>query len=456
MRFLLWIITALLAGCARAPQTDAAPVKRVVFVLVDTLRYDHFGRAGDPRGLTPRLDALAEEGAWFPRALAAASWTRPSLASIFTGLHPGAHGVEDGHDALPPELPTIPQLLSAAGMTCLAVSANANGGPAFGFDRGFDRFRVPLERRGYPDDFAKIPGDVVVAKGLELLAEVGDQESFFLFLHLLDPHDPYLEHPGLLNTPEPDGRFQGARQDLRRMDAEDPSAVTEQDRDRVRWLYSGEVRFADECIGRLLDALAARGWLEDTLVVITSDHGEELWNHGRRGHGHSLYQELVHVPMILRYPPALGLGGRSVASMAHHVDLMPTILNYCGVPVPEGLPGRDLRPAVADAARASGPGYVVSQLNHFGVTLECVTDFSLKRIMDPTSAQEALFDLRVDGGEQHPLPDPAAAGAAALRQFHAAILEQIRRSRAEGVRPARPELGADVRAELAGLGYAGD
>jgi choline-sulfatase len=460
MKHYLLAAALLAASCARGPSAaaDGAP-KRVVFVLVDTLRYDHLGRAGDPRGLTPRLDALAAEGAWFPHALAASSWTRPSVTSMFTGLHPGSHGVEDGDDGLAPDLPTLAQLLAASGVNCLAVSANANGGRAFGLDRGFAEFRVPLERRGYPDDFEKIPGDVVMKKGLELLEQVGERESFFLFLHMIDPHDPYLEHPGLLGGDGPPGRFAGSRRDLKRLGTTDPAALTEDDYERIRWLYAGEVRFADQCIGELLDALAARGWLDDTLVIVTSDHGEELWNHGRRAHGQSLYQELVHVPLILRPPPALGLGGRTVERLAHHVDLMPTILSYFGVPAPLGIAGADLMPAVAGAAHEA-PAYVVSQLQHEGVTLECATDFRLKRILEPEPAtgapREELYDLAADPGEHAPLQDPPPVRFAALREFHAGMLDQIARARVEGVTLPWTELGEEVRAELAGLGYAGD
>lgn len=453
----------LCAACSRDEAADAAAPKRVVFVLVDTLRYDHVGRSGDPRGLTPRLDALADEGTWFPHAMAASSWTRPSVASIFTGLHPGSHRVEGNEDALPAELPTLAQLLAASGVTTLAVSANANGGGAFGFDRGFREFRVPLERRGYPDDVTKIPGDVVVAKGLELLEDVGEDESFFLFLHTIDPHDPYLEHPGLLDRPMPAGRYTGARTDLRLLDAATLAGepLDETDLARVRWYYEGEVRFTDQCIGMLLDALAARGWLDDTLIVVTSDHGEELWAHGRRGHGYTLYQEMVHVPLVLRYPPAMGRSGTVSTGLAHHVDLMPTVLAWFGVPAPAGLAGADLWPRIADAARHPGPAAVISQLaprtGRFPTAArECVTDFRTKLIFAHDDV-ETRFDLAADPGEHHPLAGGDGGVAAAdLRRFLADLLAAISRTRAEGVRIPWEQLGDSARGDLQALGYAGD
>lgn len=456
-----WLLLAL-AACGRADGPAEAP-KRVVFLLVDTLRYDHLGRSGDARGLTPRMDALAAEGVWFPRAQAASSWTRPSVASMHTGLLPGSHRVEGDDDALPAEIPTLAQLLAASGVTTLAVSANANSGRAFELDRGFREFRVPLERRGWEDDVTKIPGDVVVAKGLELLDEVGDDESFFLFLHTIDPHDPYLDHPGLNPRPMPEGRYTGARRDLRVLDAAALAGkeLDERDLDRVRWYYEGEVRFTDRCLGELLDALAARGWLDDTLVVVTSDHGEELWTHGRRGHGYSLYQELVHVPLILRFPPALGAGGRVCETLAHHVDLMPTLLAWYGVPAPVGLPGSDLWPRILDAGRHPGPDAVISQLARRTGRAptrarECISDFRSKLVIGHDGAEE-WYDLAADPQERRDLSAAADEGAfARLRGLLAATLAEAARLRAEGVRIPWDQLGDSVQAELRALGYAGD
>jgi len=429
-------VAALLVACSHAddaiaPAAYAGP-KRVVFVLVDTLRYDHVGRSGDPRGLTPRLDALAAEGVWFPHAMAASSWTRPSVASIMTGLHPGSHRVEGNDDALPPEIPTLAQLLAASGVTTLAVSANANGGRAFGLDRGFQQFRVPLERRGYEDDVTKIPGDVVVAKGLELLEGVGADEPCFLFLHMIDPHDPYLEHPGLLERPMPDGNFTGARRDLKLLDA----AALE-----------GE-------------ELAERDWLEDTLVVVTSDHGEELWSHGRRGHGYTLFQEMVHVPLILRFPPSLGIRDRECAAMVHHSDLMPTLLAWYGVPAPEGIAGADLWPAIMDRARHPGPASVISQLGARSGrwptrARECATDFRQKLIVGHDGGKE-WYDLDEDPRELRELSAAGAEPPAHLSQALSAALDAVARARAEGVRIPWEQLGDTVRSELEALGYAGD
>lgn len=458
--FAVGALALVAAGCGGA-EAPAGP-KRVVFVLVDTLRYDHVGRSGDPRGLTPRMDALAAEGVWFPRALAASSWTRPSVASMFTGLHPGSHGVEGNDDALSDEVPTLAQLLAAHGVATLAVSANAQSGRAFGLARGFRDFRVPLERRGYEGDASKIPGDVVVAKGLELLDGVREDESFFLFLHTVDPHDPYLAHPGLLDRPEPEGRYVGSRRDIVQLDraALAGAELDERDLDRVRWYYEGEVRFADQCLGELLDGLAARGLLDDTLVVVVSDHGEELWAHGRRGHGYSLYQEVVHVPLILRFPPQLGVGGRECASLAHHVDLMPTLLAWYDVPAPRGLAGADLWPAIVDAASHPGPATVISQLaQRTGLAptraRECVTDFHSKLIVGHDDKVE-WYDLAADPRE---LDDRASAGEEpprALRGALAAALAAVARARAEGVTIPWEQLGDAARADLQALGYAGD
>lgn len=324
------------AGRRRAVRPDVAR-PNFLLIVVDALRADALGcYRKAPPGATPVLDSLAARGLRFERAYSPAAWTKPAIASLLTGLYPRQHRclhglLEDaGHgtvDGLDPRLVTLAQRLRAAGYATAMVQTNPHVHARFGFGRGFDR-SVDLS---YLDDHR-----VVRAAG-ELLEEL--PRPFFIYLHFLAPHVPYKPHrdgpfPPLAGRYADRDGFTDA--DLARCrSAPAPELLAE-----LRQLYRGEVFYADQQIGNVLAALHGLGLSETTVVVATADHGEEFGEHGGLEHGHSLYPEIVRVPLILAGPSIPR--GRVSLRVASLIDILPTVLDLADLSPEPNLPGRSL------------------------------------------------------------------------------------------------------------------
>jgi arylsulfatase A-like enzyme len=370
-----------LAGCSSGEPSKPEipePPRGVLLIVVDTLRADYVGPSESRESLTPSLDALSEDALVFENGMAASSWTRPSLASIFTGQYPTTVDVLTKEDVLESSLVTLAESLSAAGLRSFAVSTNGNAGESLGFAQGFEEFIWRLPKVGYPGDFPVVPANEVTKAGLELVDSLRAEEPFFLFLHYIDPHDPYLPHPELMSGPEPEGRFDGSRRDLTLVDKSRDR--TPLDIERLRWLYSGEVKFCDLWLGKLFDGLRERGLLDDMLVIVTSDHGEGLFDHGKRAHGTDLHDEQLHVPFIVRFPRDGAPDPARVRSFASHVDVLPTIFGAYGLEQPEFSQGRDLGLAARRGTLETDGVYSYSEMNFTGLDSESISDGTEKLI----------------------------------------------------------------------------
>lgn len=310
----------------------------VLLFLIDTLRADRVGAYGSTRGLTPRIDALAAQGIVFERTTAASSWTRPSTATILTGLPPGAHGATRLDRRLPPAAQTLAEVLQAAGYRTGGFSANAHITEASGFAQGFDHFE-------FLDELAR--GDALGRRALAWLegsvaAPDRGPAPFFLYVHAIDPHAPY-EPPEDLrrrfaeSVPSGSGSLAKVEEIYRALDRRRPEArgLVAQ----MAPLYDAEIAGIDRSFGALLDEMDRRGHLAETLVVVISDHGEEFGEHGGLGHGKTLYREVLDVPWVIRLPGQTA--GRRIATPAAHLDVMPTILAALGLPSGAGLRGLD-------------------------------------------------------------------------------------------------------------------
>ena len=352
-----------------AAATHATPDRRqpnVVLYLVDTLRADRLGCYGYRAPTSPRIDAFAASAIRFTHAVAQSSWTRPTTASIFTGVIPPRHGAIEPSNAIDPEVPTLPELLRAGGYATAAFVVNPVVSGAFGFARGFDRFSF------FPDVLTRealfMRADRVVPRVARWLRYA--PKPFFLYVHTADPHSPYVPPPryrrGLAHDA---GGFKVA--DLIASQHSCPNCL--HDFRNARWsapspnavrvlssLYDGEVKLADAAFGRLLAALESAGRLDDTLVVFTADHGEEFLEHGGMTHGQTLYREVVDIPLIVRLPGG-ARGGTTVNMIAQQVDVLPTILEAAGIRPPAGLDGASL----FDGTEAR-PREVVSHLRRDG------------------------------------------------------------------------------------------
>jgi arylsulfatase A-like enzyme len=287
------------------------PRPNIVIFLADTLRADHLGLYGHPRDTSPRLDAFAREAISFEEAWSVSSWTAPSVASLFTGLGPEAHAVSGLDVRLVDRAETLAERLRGVGYRSAAFVANGLVESSRGFAQGFDTWNGKRESSLYG-----ARPKVVVAQARRWLDSA--REPFFLYVHSLDPHGPY--EP----TPEHRQLFAGLA-----------------DKIPPRVAYEGEVHEADAAFGALVDDLRARGLLDRTLVGFTADHGEEFADHGGTGHGHSLYPELIRVPLVLRLPGG-ALGGQRVATPVQQPDLVPTFLTAAGATTPDGVEARPL------------------------------------------------------------------------------------------------------------------
>lgn len=345
----------------------------VLLVVVDSVRADHASVHGYDRPTTPNLERLAEDARLFDSAFAAAPWTPPSHGSIFSGVHPTSHGFLDtGTSFRPPHAPLAERLRREGYRTFGAVqNSNITSGTEVteGFEEYCDLYRLPFipdsvdEFREYYLDL--LPGYVRLARetlGADRrptehlsceyvrtrIRDAGERDPFFGFVNVLSPHSPYA-------PPEPH-RDRFARVDPAHVDEEvvaDLSAhggyryvagelaPTEREWAAVEDLYDAEIAFADRMVGTLLDALREAGVYEDTMIVVTADHGEHFGEHGRAYHQFSLYDEVLHVPLLIKPPGETG-GGRSVDDLVSLVDLYPTILSAVGLSVPETAEGYDL------------------------------------------------------------------------------------------------------------------
>jgi arylsulfatase A-like enzyme/Flp pilus assembly protein TadD len=418
-------VLALLAGglgaCGRA-EAPRPRARHLVLVTVDTLRADRLGCYGNGQVATPNLDRLAAQGALFPQATVHVPLTRPSHASILTGLLPAEHGLRDNvSPPLAAEVPTLAETLEAQGFQTAAFVSSIVLSRQSGLHRGFDAYSDRFEAGGDDARFLNTiqrRGDEVVGEAVQWL-EQAPEGRLFLWLHLYDPHDPY--------TPP------------------EPYAARYADRP-----YDGEVAWTDELLGRLERALAARGLRDDALTVVTADHGEALGEHGEPTHGFFAYEATLRVPFIVR-GPGVRPGARPGLT-ARSVDVVPTALALLGLPPAARASGRSLAPALAGDAQAEEPAYAESLLPllHYGWSdLRVLREGRWKYVQAP---RPELYDLLSDPGEEHDLALREPARAAALRAALARHLQQ-ERPLAQGA--GADQVPSDLLEKLGALGYLG-
>ena len=458
-------------GPAPAPPRAAAPAgaPNVVLVMVDTLRADHLSCYGSTAVRTPHIDALAADGMRWANTFAQASWTRPSVATILTGLYPSSHGAVHKADRLPDRVDTLAEVLGRAGYHTVGFADNANVSQAFNFQQGFDEYHylapdfffaasepaaqlalysgLRLVRERFLAHYVDVhhyyqPAEVVTAEVRRWLDRGARDEPFFLFAHYMDPHDPYFAHP-----------FNGEGY-ARVAHPNPPPALAE----RLHRLYEGEVAYLDEHLGVLFDDLRRRGLYGRTLVVLTADHGEEFHEHGGWWHGTTLYDEQIHVPLIVKPPGAHGPGpaggaGRVLDELATSLDIAPTILAAAGLKVPKTLPGHAL-PLDGGAAPARESTFAEEDLE--GNVLQAVRTREWKLITanegNPRGlAPEELYDLPHDPGERQNVV--ASAPGDAADRMRAALGRSVLEARQHGGASEQAGVDAATRARLKSLGY---
>jgi arylsulfatase A-like enzyme len=378
--------------------------RNVLLIVIDTLRWDHLGAYGYERDTSPAIDALAARGVRFERAYATAPWTMPSMASMITGLYPSGHGVKSVMSETSPSLHTLAEILRERGYQTAAVVSNRLIASPLesGFAQGYDIYQAG-EARGHDHVSTRGVTDQAI-RILERFAEGG--QRFLLFVNYFDPHFNYRHHREIGFAPPRVGRLDG-RQDIGEL-REMPDDLSDEELRFLRDLYDEEIRLTDAGIARLLARLEELGLAEQTLVVLTADHGEEFKERGWLGHTRSLYEELMRVPLVIRTP---GLWGtpRVVETPVSLVSLTPTVLDLLGIGI-EGFDfqGPSLAPSVL-GRRGTEPGALITEVDYVlpgdprskkRAFKKAIIDGRFKLIRDDESQRIELYDLEADPAER--------------------------------------------------------
>ncbi len=406
----------IFAGQPEPPPAPQGDKPNILLISIDSLRADHLHSYGYERETSPHIDALAKEGVLFRYTVSPTSWTLPAHVTMLTSLPPNYHKVTADLTRLDPQAVTLAEVLRDAGYATAAFVSGAYLRAEYGHRQGFDHF----------DDYSALPlawnahrqitsPDLIrlVTRWVEDWDRGGRERPFFVFLHLWDVHYDY-------NPPSPYDRmfdpdyagsitsenFEGNRAINPKMDR--------RDLEHIIALYDGEIRYTDEYLGRLFGFLRERGIFDETLVTVTADHGDEFFEHGKKGHRRTLYDEVLLVPLIMRLPGRIP-AGKVVTEQARLIDLAPTLLALAGVEPPEGFgltrldpdyAGRDLSVYWRDPEPPPPPP-AYGQLSY---QLGAVRTNDWKLIVHLTGdPRPELYDLRTDPGEKNNLSDEQTA-----------------------------------------------
>ncbi len=415
---------AALSSCAEEFQAGVeGGVENLLLVTFDTTRADRVGCYGYEAASTPVLDALAEEGALFERCIAPAPLTLPSHSTLLTGFQPYTHGARNnGTHKMGAEVRSIAQRLKEEGFSTGAVTSAFVLDSRFGLDSGFDSYDDDLSGGTGQGNFgfAETTAVDTSRRALEWLERRGD-ERWFLWIHYFDPHSDY-------NPPEPyRSRFKGS-------------------------LYDGEIAYTDAMFGDVIDHLRAKNELDETLVVVTSDHGEALGEHGESTHGLFIYDATTHVPLIMSHPRLPG--GERIKDVVGLVDVAPTAFDLLGVAYGADFDGRSLagRMLSADASVEERPAYSEAMFPRisFGWSeLRALRGPSWRYVRAP---RPELYDLDEDPGE---LNDLSAVEPELLEQRSAELTGTLPDVEVETYTRDGGGMDSEVEAALSALGYAG-
>jgi arylsulfatase A-like enzyme len=400
VRAVAFAAMVLVWGCGSPPSADGPP--SVLVIVVDTLRADYLETYGFERSTMPATERhLVDRGVVFERAFAPAPWTLPSMIGLFSGRRPG-RDLADPHPAtfrFPADRPTPAETFAAAGWATGAFVGNPLLGPATGFDRGFSEFFVVDSG----PEAMEHPSRDLTDRTLAWLADTPGR--FFAWVHYIDPHDPYLPPEAVRGVVATDPTYRGALngRDVHALFAGRlTSADPERDARYLASLYEGELRAVDREIGRLLDGLGRR--LASTLVVFTADHGEELYEHRGWKHGRTVFEEQLHVPLIVRWDGEVPPGSRVVEAVSL-LDLVPTLADAAGLPAPPELDGSSLLPRLRRDVAGERP--LTAAHHHTGPLRPSARLGRHKLVLfdrDAPSVPESPLDAHLQQDERNRLP----------------------------------------------------
>ncbi len=463
------VLRGLTSGFEPAQATDPRVVElqesvrraNVVICVIDAARADHLGCYGYPRNTTPSIDRLARESLVFTQHFCQFPHTRPSTASLFTGQHSDTH-LTMGDRELPEGTPTLAEVLAREGFRTVLFSSNPNASPGMGIGHDFRETYDQSDVDPLVGGWKKLTSPEPLLRLFGNWLEKNGRRRFFAYLHFDPPHEPYIQPQWLtaLFEGQPPPTFRAGRYEF---PVGDEAVLAEYEHPPLPlWinLYDAHLRYADYAVGQLEQELRAAGVWEDTLFIVTSDHGEAFGEHGYVWHGHGVYDELTHIPLLVRLPGQIN-GGQRVTALTQTIDLFPTICDLLEVPSPETVQGRSLVPLMAGLTdhvndyvfcRSKGepPSYLVRNLRW-------------AMILYANGEWRSLYDLEADPGQTTNViddyPERAEEMLAAFREFAMAQ----RRPPVEFLSPeaqpiplppaGRLEISPETERQLRDLGY---
>ena len=435
------------------PPAPATRQPNVLFLVIDALRADHVGAYGYERDTTPFIDSLAKTAVLFENAFAPANVTRMSVPSYFASVYPAAHGIRHLNQSSSPSLLMLAELLKNAGYETGAWMPNPSLNPSYNFHYGFDVYfdtQQLLNRsrdEGLPTHERHETASGIQRSVLTWMRERRRTDRpFFAYLHYRDVHGPYAppppydtmyyDHTATPVHPLPRGFDWGHLQ------------LPNDRNDLAYYLaqYDGEIRYTDDQLRRFFAEIRRQGLLENTLIILTADHGEAFLDHGQIGHRTTLYDELVHVPLLVRIPHEEFVA-RTVASMVELVDLAPTVLDYAGLEIPASFKGHSLRPILQGKSPVNNRTMVFLESPYWVAVRTKDWKLHVHRVRD----KQLLYHLSVDPREKHPIPE--AEWPAAARILEIELHSHLAAARARQSGGAVFDLSPDLRKRLESLGY---
>lgn len=462
----LAILLAVRSGRLRSQPTSP----NIVWIVLDTVRADGIGGTLNGQPITPAIDQLAAEGTTYVSAYAPAPWTVPSHASMFTGRYPFEHQATHSTLSLPLSAVTIAERLQNRGYETGAFTCNSWLNEHNGFSQGFDLWHELRAQVGSGSDKGAAAATEMVLTWLDQRG--GEGRPFFAFINFLEAHLPYqppaqaLRRMGWPEEALSSGGFSIEAAERLIYSESEPSTghlVA------IRTLYRSEISYVDEHVGVIVDALRRLGILDDTVLIIASDHGEHIGEHGLMGHEFSLFDPVLHVPLIIRYPRRFGKGQRIEAPVSL-VDLVPTLLEMLGEDLSsQPFGGRSLLNQSASAeqntkryvlAEYSRPERLVNRywrgkhpgadMSQYDVALKAIRQGEFKYIVD-SEGRESLFRLTEDPHEEH---DVASAHPTVLADLRARLAEMAGMPTESSAPPTDiPETDPELMEQLRSLGY---
>ena len=405
------------SGKPSAPSTTELEVPEqgynVIHIVVDSLRYDHLGVYGYERDASPNIDAFADNAVVFDDHISQCSWTLPSHATMFSGLYPSAHGVDHNFERIRDDATTLALVLQQAGYQTAGFSCAPLLEKRYGIQRGFDTYDDTLSSDTKKKSWRTITSRKMVNKVLDTI-ENREKDRFYVFMHMWDVHYDY--NPPTAYEGTYTAGYDGDIEPFHWVkDREQRPVPPQRDQDYIVGLYDEELLWVDHSLGRLFDKLDKMGIMDETVILITSDHGEEFWEHGLTCHNHSLYEDQIHVPFILAVPGQQGQV--RVPCRTAMVDLFPTVLDLAGVDAPPDWPlqGYSMLPLIRGERECDTERPILSETvwSRHGSALNGKKGYEIamyrgrykisRRLEPPT--QDFLFDLEEDPREYRNLRD---------------------------------------------------